>query len=98
MRNPAQSYRNTTRATPMLSALSVEQDLSLKHDYGLVHIWVGVERGRLAPYHLVLQQDERPVGLLRGRLHGPQTSAGKPKALALSLPLMIVPAVLIAFS
>src|ERR687896_170071 len=86
MWSTAQSYRNTPRANSMLTPLSVDQDLSLKHDYGLVHVWVSVKRGRLAPRHLVLEQDERPVSLFSGRLHGPQTSAGKPEALALSLP------------
>src|SRR5215207_8719399 len=86
MWSTAQSYRNTTRPNPMLSSLSVDQDLSLEHDYGLVHVWVSVKRGSLAPHHLVLPQRERPVSLLRGGLHGPQTSAGKPEALPLSLP------------
>src|SRR5215210_5822983 len=86
MWSTAQSYRNTTRANPMLNPLSVDQDLPLEDDQSFVHVWVSVKRGRLAPRHLVLPQRERPVGLLRGGLHGPQTSAGKPEVLAFPLP------------
>src|SRR5919107_343993 len=86
MRIAARSHRNTMRPHPMLSALSVDQDLSLEHDQGLVQIWVGVKRGRLALRHPVFHQDERPVGLLSCGLPDVHTSAGKPKALALSLP------------
>src|ERR671920_2578454 len=86
MRNAPRSHRNTPWSNPMLSPLSVEQDLPLEHNYGLVEVWVGVKRGRLALHHPVLQQDERAVGLLSGRLHGEDASTGKPEALALSLP------------
>src|ERR687891_2288234 len=86
MGSTTQSYRNTPWANSMLTPISVDQDLSLKHDYGLVHVWVSVKRSRLAPRHLILPQRERPVSLLRGGLHGPQTSAGKPEALAFCLP------------
>src|SRR5688500_5001246 len=86
MWSTAQSYRNTPRPNSVVTPISVDQDLSLKHDYGLVHVWVSVKRGRLAPRHRVLPQRERPVSLLRGGLHGPQTSASKPEALAFCLP------------
>src|SRR3712207_3300173 len=86
MRNPTRSHRNTPRPNPMLGSLSVDQYLSFQHDYGLVQIWVGVKRGRLALHQPILEQNERPVGLLSGRLHGEHASAGEPEALALSLP------------
>src|SRR5687767_13248662 len=86
MWSTAQSYRNTPRANSMLSALSVDQDLSLKHDQSLVLVRMGVKRGHLAFCHPIFDQNERPVSLFSGRLHGPQTSAGKPEALAFSLP------------
>src|SRR5918997_7104878 len=86
MRSAARSHRNTARPKTMLSLLRIEQDLPFEHDYGLVQVWVGVKRGRLALRHPVLEQYERPVGLLSGCLHDVHTSAGKPAALALSLP------------
>src|SRR5215207_4406118 len=86
MRIAARSHRNTMLAHPMLSALSVDQDLSLKHNQSLVQVWVGVKRGRLALRHPVFHQQERPVSLLSGRLPDVHTSAGKPEALPLSLP------------
>src|SRR5918994_6191668 len=82
----ARSHRNTMRPHPMLSALGVDQDLSLEHDQRLVHVWMGVKRGRLALGHPVFHQQERPVGLLSGRLPDVHTSAGKPEALPLSIP------------
>src|SRR3712207_2793014 len=84
MRTTARSHRDTTRAKMMLGPFGVEQDLPFEHDYGLVQVWVGVKRGRLAPRHPVFQQDERSVGLFSGSLHDVHTSAGKPTALALS--------------
>src|SRR5215218_11192113 len=86
MRIAARSHRNTMRPHPMLSALSVDQDLSLEHDQSLGQVWMGVKRSRLALRHPVFHQEERPVGLLSGRLPDVHTSAGKPEALALSLP------------
>src|SRR5919107_3297446 len=86
MRIAARSHRNTMRPHPMLSALGVDQDLSLEHDQSLVQVWVGVKRGRLAPRHPVFHQQERPVGLLSGSLPDVHTSAGEPEALTLSLP------------
>src|SRR3712207_4840322 len=86
MRIAARSHRNTMRPHPMLSALSVDQDLSLQHDQSLVQVWVSVKRGRLALRHPVFYQHERSVGLLSGRLPDVHTSAGKPEALPLSLP------------
>src|SRR5215211_8700038 len=82
----ARSHRNTMRPHPMLSALSVDQDLSLKHDQSLVHFWMGVKRSRLTLRHPVFHQEERPVGLLGGRLPDVHTTAGKPETLSLSLP------------
>src|SRR5918994_4669798 len=86
MRIAARSHRNTMRANSMLSALSVDQDLSLEHDQGLVHIWMGVRRGRLALRHPVFHQEERPIRLLSSRLPDVHASAGKPEALPFSLP------------
>src|SRR5215218_2596825 len=86
MRIAARSHRNTMRPNPMLSALSVDQDLSLEHDQSLGQVWMGVKRGRLALRHPVFHQEERPVGLLSGRLPDVHTSASKPETLALSLP------------
>src|SRR5918996_2740829 len=86
MRIAARSHRNTMRPHLMFSALSVDQDLSLKHNQSLVEVWVGVKRGRLALRHPVFHQQERSVGLLSGRLPDVHTSAGKPEALPLSLP------------
>src|ERR687889_2091451 len=86
MRIAARSHRNTMRPHSMLSALSVDQDLSLEHDQSLVYVWMGVKRSRLALRHPVFHQDERSVGLLSGRLPDVHTSAGKPEALPLSLP------------
>src|SRR5918997_5918310 len=86
MRIAARSHRNTMRPHPMLSALSVDQDLSLKHNQSLVQVWMGVKWGRLALRHPVFHQEERPVGLLSGRLPDVHTSAGKPEAFPLSLP------------
>src|SRR5919107_3241785 len=86
MRIAARSHRKTMRPHPMLSALGVDQDLSLEHDQCLVHVWVGVKRGRLALCHAVFHQQECSVGLLSGRLPDVHTSAGKPEALPLSLP------------
>src|SRR5829696_7934660 len=83
MRIAARSHRNTMLAHPMLSALSVDQDLSLKHDQSLVQVWVSVKRGRLALRHPVFHQEERSVGLLSARLPDVHTSAGKPEALPL---------------
>src|SRR5215207_5685794 len=85
MRIAARSHRNTMLAHPMLSALSVDQDLSLKHDQSLVQVWVSVKRGRLALRHQVFHQEERSVGLLSARLPDVHTSAGKPEALPLSI-------------
>src|SRR5918997_6165976 len=85
MRSAARGNCNARRAKPMLGPFGVEQDLPFEHDYGLVQVRVGVKRGRLAPRHPILQQDERPVGLLSGSLHDVHASAGKPTALALSL-------------
>src|ERR671910_502166 len=86
MRIAARSHRNTMWPHPMLSALSVDQNLSLEHDQSFVQVWVAVKRGRLALRHPVFHQDERPVGLLSGRLPDVHASAGKPEALPLSLP------------
>src|SRR5215211_4735335 len=86
MRIAARSHRNTMRSHPMLSALGVDQDLSLEHYQSLVHVWMGVKRGGLALRHPVFHQEERPVGLLSCRLPDVHTSAGKPEALPLSLP------------
>src|SRR4028119_1748725 len=69
-----------------LSAFSVDRDLSLEHDQGFVHVWMGVKRSRLALRHPVFHQDERPVGLLSCGLPDVHASAGKPEALPLSLP------------
>ena len=81
----ARSHRNTMWPNPMLSALSVDQDLPLKHDQSLVQVRVGVKRGRLASRHPILKQNERPVGLLGGGLPDVHSSAGEPAELALSL-------------
>src|ERR671911_2390227 len=86
MRNPAWSHHDTTRANPMLSALSIDEDLPFEHDQSLVLLRMGVKRGHLASGHPIFDQDERLVSLFSRRLHGPQTPAGKPEALALSLP------------
>src|SRR4028118_2320813 len=86
MRITARSHRNTMRPHPMLSALSVDQDLSLEHDQSLVQVCMAVKRGGLALRHPVFHQQERPVGLLSCRLPDVHTSAGKPEALPLSLP------------
>src|SRR5918998_4055597 len=86
MRIAARSHRNTMRPHSMLSALSVDQDLSLEHDQSLVYVWMSVKRSRLALRHPVFHQDERSVGLLSGRLPDVHTSASKPEALPLSLP------------
>src|SRR5918994_6719372 len=86
MRIAARSHRNTMRPHLMFSALSVDQDLSLKHNQSLVQVWVGVKRGRLALRHPVFHQQERSVGLLSGRLPDVHTSACEPEALPLSLP------------
>src|ERR671921_2635291 len=86
MRIAARSHSNTMRPHPMLSALSVNQDLSLEHDQSLVQVWVGVKRRRLALRHPVFHQQEHSVGLLSGRLPDVHTSAGKPETLPFSLP------------
>src|SRR5215216_2781118 len=86
MRIAAWSHRNTMGPHPMLSALSVDQDLSLEHDQCLVQVWVGVKRGRLALRHAVFHQQECSVGLLSGRLPDVNTSAGEPEVLPLSRP------------
>src|SRR5215207_1804709 len=86
MPSTARNHRDTTLSDRVVGPLDVHQDLPLKHDESLVLVRVGVKRRRLASGHPVLDQRERLVGLLGGRLHGPQTSAGKPAALALSLP------------
>src|ERR671911_1417057 len=86
MRIAARSHRNTMRPHLMFSALSVDQDLSLKHNQSLVQVWVGVKRGRLALRHAVFHQQECSVGLLSGRLPDVHTSACEPEALPLSLP------------
>jgi hypothetical protein len=70
----------------MLGPLDVHQDLSLKHDESLVLVRMGVKRRSLASHHPVLDQRERSVSLFSSRLDGPQTSAGKPAPLSLSLP------------
>src|SRR5215213_282445 len=85
MLGTARSYRDTTRPNPMLAPVYVHQDLSLKHDEGLVLVRVDVKRRRLASLHPVLDEHERPIRLLRSSLHGPHAPAGEPAALAFSV-------------
>src|ERR671911_249834 len=73
-------------AIPGPSALSIDEDLTFEHDQSLVLLRMGVKRGHLASGHPIFDQDERLVSLFSRRLHGPQTPAGKPEALPLSLP------------
>src|ERR671911_1259307 len=86
MSSTSRNHCDTTWADRMLGPLDVHQDLPLKHDESLVLVRVGMKRRRLASRHPVLEQHERPVGLLSGRLHSPHTSTGKPAALSLSIP------------
>jgi hypothetical protein len=85
MTRTARNHCDTARSDQMLGSLDVHQDLSLEHDKSLVLVRVGVKRSRLAFWHPVLEQHERPVGLLGSRLHGPHASTGKPAAFSLSI-------------
>lgn len=86
MRNTAGRDRDSARADSILAPLDVHQDLSVEHVQRLILIDMCVQGGGLALCQEVLEQDERPRGLIGGRL--PRMHAATVEPAVLTLPVI----------